>query len=357
MGAGCVEVEVAPPLVIRGAARASVENGQCSWSIEQPSPLRAEGVLDLAFKTSYFFSPLFEGTVEFAHERQSLLPDPDFMIERYLVEAREGTADGPLLRGPDVVNPLTVHRSVQIEAPPSGGRGRGVDVFVALTDPMGAALYESLCVGRGAIVQPPGRDARCPVPQFRPELTARVVLRVRAFGQQRDVSPRCPRRPRGIAWRSRGRTSPSTALSARRGCRRSANPTGSARRAACRADREAFRGVICAEVWDGDQAGKGAFDGVPRSARFAGAPMRSAFWGASTTGGLGGVLLRRVVVIVVLVALFGARGAGAARRHRHAHLVGPVRHYSTTARRAARRYTPRPDGERPPGAGGCCGGA
>jgi hypothetical protein len=186
MGAGCVEVEVAPPLVIRGAARASVENGQCSWSIEQPSPLRAEGVLDLAFKTSYFFSPLFEGTVEFAHERQSLLPDPDFMIERYLVEAREGTADGPLLRGPDVVNPLTVHRSVQIEAPPSGGRGRGVDVFVALTDPMGAALYESLCVGRGAIVQPPGRDARCPVPQFRPELTARVVLRVRAFGQQRD---------------------------------------------------------------------------------------------------------------------------------------------------------------------------
>lgn len=85
-----------------------------------------------------------------------------------------------------MVNPLTVHRTLQVFPAPDGGRGRGVDVFVALTDPMGAALYESLCVGRGAIVWPPGRDARCPVPQFRPELTARVVLRVRAFGQQRD---------------------------------------------------------------------------------------------------------------------------------------------------------------------------
>lgn len=183
--AGCAEVEVAPPLVIRGAARASVENGQCSWSSEQPS-LRADGVLDLAFKTSYLFSPLVEGTVTFPRERKANSRPPDLTVEGYVVEAREGTADGSLLRGRDVVNPFTVHSTLQVFPAPDGGRGRGVDVFVALTDPMGAALHDALCVGRGAIVRPPGRDERCPVPQFRPELTARVVLRVRAFGQQRD---------------------------------------------------------------------------------------------------------------------------------------------------------------------------
>jgi len=186
LGAGCAEVTVAPPLVIRGGARVSVEGGQCSWRFEQPSPLRAEGVLDLAFKTSYLFSPLVEETVTFPYERQVNSRLPDFTVERFVVEAREGSPDGPLLRGRDVVNPLTVRRTLQVFPGPDGGRGRAVDAFVALTDPMGAALHEVLCVGRGAIVQPPGRDARCLVPRYRPELTARVVLRVRAFGQQRD---------------------------------------------------------------------------------------------------------------------------------------------------------------------------
>jgi hypothetical protein len=40
-----------------------------------------EGVLDLAFKTSYVFSPLVEGTVTFPYDRQANSRPPDFTVE------------------------------------------------------------------------------------------------------------------------------------------------------------------------------------------------------------------------------------------------------------------------------------
>ena len=180
-GAGCADNEVS--VYIRAMKSPIVSGVTCTLPFDPTTPSLNEGVLDLAFKTTYHLAPLIQSNIySRADMASNRTESAHIFIEGFIVEAHEDSPDGPLISGSGFTNPFTVYQSLTVIPGIGGQPGTGVAFLEALPTQIGQALYQEVCVTRGGITRPAGLDARCPVPLYNPRVSKRIILRVSAFG-------------------------------------------------------------------------------------------------------------------------------------------------------------------------------
>lgn len=180
-GAGCADNEVS--VYIRAMKTPVVSGVTCTLPSDPSTPSLNEGVLDLAFKTTYHLAPLIQSNIfTRADMTANRTESSHLFIEGFIVEAHEDSPDGPLITGSGFTNPFTVYQSLAVIPGVGGQPGTGVAFFEALPTQIGQALYQEVCVTRGGITRPAGLDPRCPVPVYNPNVSKRIILGVSAFG-------------------------------------------------------------------------------------------------------------------------------------------------------------------------------
>ncbi len=177
---GCADNEIS--FYVRGMKQPVAQGATCSFSSDATGSSLFEGVLDLAFKTTYHMAPLMQTNIasrsDYASNRTE---SSQIFVEGYVVEVHEDSPDGPLISG-NFANPYTVYQTIVIPPGATGTPGFGVGFFEAIPTQIGQALYQDVCVNHRGIVRPTGLDARCPVPAYNPAVSKRIIVAVSAFG-------------------------------------------------------------------------------------------------------------------------------------------------------------------------------
>lgn len=177
---GCADNEIS--FYIRAIKQPTSMGATCGFSNDPSGSGLFEGVLDLAFKSTYHLAPLMQTNIAARADLSSNRTESSqIIIEGFVVEVREDSPTGPLITG-SFANPYTVYQTIVIPPGSGGTAGFGVGFFEAIPTQIGRALYQDVCVTNRGIVRPAGLDARCPVPVYNPSVSKRIIVAVSAFG-------------------------------------------------------------------------------------------------------------------------------------------------------------------------------